>query len=196
VILLIDNYDSFTFNVYQYLCQLKAKVRVVRNDEVTLARIKRMRPEAIVISPGPGNPDQAGISMATVQEFGASTPILGICLGHQSIAQSFGGRIVRAPRLMHGKMTDVWHAKRGLFKGLPNPLTVTRYHSLLVERDSLPRCFRITAETEEGLIMGIRHKRYPIEGVQFHPESYMTQSGMLMLDNFLGRVRRARGESA
>jgi len=188
MILLIDNYDSFTFNVYQYLCQLKATVKVIRNDEVNLKQIARMKPEAIVISPGPGNPDQAGISMPAIEEFGPEIPVLGICLGHQSIAQVFGGKVIRAPRMMHGKLSDITHKKTGIYKGLPSPLSVTRYHSLLVERKSLPSCLRITAETEDGLIMGIRHKKFPIEGIQFHPESYMTQSGIKILDNFLKNV--------
>lgn len=185
MILLIDNYDSFTFNIYQYLCQLKAKVKVVRNDALNLRQIARMKPKGIVISPGPGIPDEAGISMELVTHFGPEIPILGICLGHQSIAQAFGGRVIRAPRMMHGKLSEIYHKRSGLYRGLASPLTVTRYHSLIVERDSLPSCFRITSETEDGLIMGIRHKRYPIEGIQFHPESYMTHSGILMLENFL-----------
>ncbi|MFW7380412.1 MAG: anthranilate synthase component II [Oligoflexus sp.] len=188
MILLIDNYDSFTFNVYQYLCQLKAKVKVVRNDAVHLQQIARMKPQAIVISPGPGNPDQAGISMPVIAEFGPQIPVLGICLGHQSIAQVYGGKVIRAPRMMHGKLSPITHKKTGIYKGLPNPLTVTRYHSLLVERETLPSCLRITAETEDGLIMGIRHKKFPVEGIQFHPESYMTQSGITILENFLQQL--------
>lgn len=189
MILLIDNYDSFTYNIYQFLCQLKAKVKVARNNEISLSQMKRLKLQGIVISPGPGNPDQAGISLSVIQEFGPKIPTLGICLGHQSIAQAFGGRVIRAPRLMHGKLSEVSHRKTGLYKGLPSPLLVTRYHSLIVERESLPACFRITAETADGLIMGIRHKRYPIEGVQFHPESYMTQSGIKILENFLKNIQ-------
>ncbi|SME93646.1 anthranilate synthase component II [Pseudobacteriovorax antillogorgiicola] len=188
MILLIDNYDSFTFNVYQYLCQLGQKVKVVRNDKMAMSDIERMAPDAIVISPGPGNPDQAGITLETIETFAGSIPILGICLGHQSIAQAFGGRVIRAKTMMHGKTSPVSHTGRGLFQGLPKPLTVTRYHSLIVERKSLPKCFRITSETEDGVIMGIKHKRFPIEGIQFHPESYMTDSGLKILENFCAQL--------
>ncbi len=185
MILLIDNYDSFTFNVYQYMCELGAKVKVVRNDKTSLKKIARMNPEAIVISPGPGTPNDAGISLHAITKFAGEYPILGICLGHQSIAQAFGGKVVRAKKLMHGKTSPVYHKKRGLYKSLDNPVQVTRYHSLIVDRDSLPSCLRITAETEDGVIMGIKHKKYPIEGIQFHPESYMTVSGLVMMQNFI-----------
>lgn len=190
MILLIDNYDSFTFNIYQYLSFLKAKVNVIRNDEKNVEQIKRMRNlEAIVISPGPGNPDEAGICLDVVKHLGAEIPILGVCLGHQTIAQAYGGRVVRAKRLMHGKLSLIHHKKTGLYKGLVTPLQVTRYHSLIVERQSLPSCLRITAETDDGTIMGIRHRRYPVEGIQFHPESYMTEDGLRMLENFINRLK-------
>ncbi|NRA64626.1 MAG: aminodeoxychorismate/anthranilate synthase component II [Pseudobacteriovorax sp.] len=188
MILLIDNYDSFTYNVYQYLTDLGARVKVVRNDKTTIAKIAKQRPEAIVISPGPGCPDEAGISLDIVKEFSGVIPILGICLGHQTIGQAFGGKVVRAKKLMHGKVSEITHRKRGLFKGLQHPLVVTRYHSLIVDRDSLPSSLKITAETEDGTIMGLRHSRHFVEGIQFHPESYMTESGLNMFENFLGRL--------
>ncbi len=189
MILLIDNYDSFTFNIYQYLSFLKAKVKVVRNDEKSVAQIAKMRNlDAIVISPGPGNPDEAGICLELVQQLGGEIPLLGVCLGHQTIAQAYGGRVVRAPRLMHGKISHIHHKRTGLYKGLTNPLQVTRYHSLIVERQSLPSCLRVTAETDDGIIMGLRHRRYDVEGIQFHPESYMTQDGLRMLENFITKI--------
>lgn len=185
MILLIDNYDSFTYNVFQYLSMLNQKVRVVRNDKINLAAVGRLNPKRIVISPGPGHPQEAGISLALIQEFHKTIPILGICLGHQAIAHAFGGRVIRAKRMMHGKVSEIKHRSRGLYRDLPNPLAVTRYHSLIVERESLPTCFQITSETTDGVIMGLKHKRYPLEGIQFHPESYMTASGMQMLQNFV-----------
>ena len=188
MILLIDNYDSFTFNVYQYLCQLGQKVKVVRNDKITIKGIEKARPEAIVISPGPGNPNEAGITLEAINSFAGEIPILGICLGHQSIGQAFGGKIVRARTMMHGKVSLINHSGRGLYRGLTNPLSVTRYHSLIIDRPTLPKCFRITAETEDGIIMGIKHKRYPIEGIQFHPESYRTERGIEILENFCNQI--------
>lgn len=185
MIVLIDNYDSFTFNIYQYLSELGARVKVFRNDKISIDKIARLSPEAIVISPGPGTPDDAGITLEAIARFSGEIPILGVCLGHQSIAQAFGGKVVRAKKLMHGKTSPVFHKKRGLYKGLENPFQVTRYHSLIVERQSLPSCLRITSETEDGIIMGLRHKKYHVEGMQFHPESYMTESGLSMLQNFL-----------
>jgi anthranilate synthase/aminodeoxychorismate synthase-like glutamine amidotransferase len=185
MILLIDNYDSFTYNIYQYLGTLGAKVKVVRNDAIAVKDIARLKPEAIVLSPGPGTPDEAGIMLETIKTYAGKIPILGVCLGHQSIGQAFGGKVVRAGKLMHGKTSMVKHSNKGVFKGLPNPLEVTRYHSLIVERKSLPDSLEVTASTDDGLIMGLRHKRFLVEGVQFHPESYMTQKGMEMLQNFL-----------
>lgn len=188
MILLIDNYDSFTFNVSQYLAQLGQKVRVVRNDKITISQIGRMKPSGIVISPGPGRPDGAGIVLELIEEFAGAIPILGICLGHQSIAQAFGGKVVRAKKMMHGKISEIKHTGRGIYKGLPRPLPVTRYHSLIVERESLPSCFRVTSETEDGIIMGIKHKKFSIEGMQFHPESYMTSQGIMLLENFCAQL--------
>lgn len=185
MILLIDNYDSFTFNVEQYLAELKQKVKVVRNDKISLAQIAKMKPDAIVISPGPGTPDEAGITLPLIKEFAGKIPILGICLGHQAIGQAFGGNVKRAPRMMHGKLSTIQHDGKGLFAGLPKSFDVTRYHSLHVEEKGLPSVLKITAKTEDGLIMGLRHKKFAIEGVQFHPESYLTQHGHKMLENFL-----------
>jgi anthranilate synthase/aminodeoxychorismate synthase-like glutamine amidotransferase len=185
MILLIDNYDSFTYNIYQYLGCLGAKVKVVRNDAISVKDVARLKPEAIVLSPGPGTPDESGITLETITTYAGKIPILGVCLGHQSIGQAFGGKVIRAGKLMHGKTSVIEHTNKGVFKGLPNPLEVTRYHSLIVERKSLPDCLEVTATTDDGLIMGLRHKRHLVEGVQFHPESYVTQNGMDMLKNFL-----------
>ena len=190
MILMIDNYDSFTYNVVQYLGELKADVKVVRNDEVTLDDVAALAPEKIVISPGPCTPNEAGISVATIERFAGEIPILGICLGHQSIGQAFGGKVVRARKVMHGKTSPIYHNNTGVFQGLPNPFEATRYHSLVVERESLPDCLEITAwtQTETGEmdeIMGFRHRELAVEGVQFHPESILTESGHDMLDNFL-----------
>jgi len=190
MILMIDNYDSFTYNVVQYLGELKADVKVVRNDEITVDEIADLAPEKIVISPGPCTPNEAGISVATIERFAGETPILGICLGHQSIGQAFGGKVVRARAVMHGKTSPIYHNNTGVFRGLPNPFEATRYHSLVVERESLPDCLEVTAwtQTEDGEvdeIMGFRHRELAVEGVQFHPESILTESGHDMLDNFL-----------
>ena len=184
MILVVDNYDSFTYNLVQYLGELGATVEVVRNDEVTLEEIRAMNPERIVISPGPGDPDDGGISNEVIREFGPMTPVLGVCLGHQCIGQVYGGNITRAPRLMHGKTSPVYHGNDGLFNGVPSPFQATRYHSLIVE-EPLPDCLQIIAFTSEGEVMGLRHKEYPVVGVQFHPESILTEHGKRILLNFL-----------
>lgn len=190
MILMIDNYDSFTYNVVQYLGELDADVKVVRNDELTIADIEVMAPEKIVVSPGPCTPNEAGISVAAIETFAGRIPLLGICLGHQSIGQAFGGKVVRAREVMHGKTSPIYHADKGVFRGLPNPYRATRYHSLVIEKDSLPDCLEITAwtQTEDGQIdeiMGVRHKTLDVEGVQFHPESILTEHGHDLLRNFL-----------
>ncbi len=185
MLLMIDNYDSFTYNLVQYLRELGEEVVVHRNDKITLAEIDRLGPRRLVISPGPCTPNEAGISVEAIRKFAGKLPILGVCLGHQSIGQAFGGRIVRADRLMHGKTSPVFHDGRELFSGLPDPFAATRYHSLLVERETLPDSLEITAWTAEGEIMGLRHRQLPLWGVQFHPESILTVTGMDMLRNFL-----------
>ncbi|MBB3132006.1 para-aminobenzoate synthetase component 2 [Paenibacillus rhizosphaerae] len=185
MILVIDNYDSFTYNLVQYLGELGQEVKVYRNDEITVSGIEELAPDHILISPGPCTPNEAGISLETIAYFKGKIPIFGVCLGHQAIGQAFGGNVIRAERLMHGKTSPIHHHGTSVFEGLPSPFTATRYHSLLVERDSLPDCLEITAETEEGEIMGLRHKEYPIEGVQFHPESIITDYGHQILRNFL-----------
>jgi anthranilate synthase component 2 len=194
VILLIDNYDSFTYNLYQYLCELGATVKVVRNDAITVPGIRRLKPEAIVISPGPGHPGEAGVTLAAIRELGPELPILGVCLGHQAIGEAFGAKVVRAKKLMHGKTSLIKHKGVGVFKGLPSPLEVTRYHSLVVERRTLPKALVVTAATADGVIMGVRHRRYAVEGVQFHPESYVTQHGKDMLANFLRSLGRRKSK--
>ncbi|HYG59488.1 MAG TPA: aminodeoxychorismate/anthranilate synthase component II [Symbiobacteriaceae bacterium] len=185
MILVIDNYDSFTFNLVQFLGELGADLQVYRNDQITLDRIREMNPEKIIVSPGPCTPDQAGISMDVIRELGPVTPILGVCLGHQSIGQVYGGTVCRAPYLMHGKTSPIHHRGEGLFAGLPSPFTATRYHSLIVRREDLPADLEVTAETEDGLIMGMKHKKHPVYGVQFHPESILTEGGKDLLNNFL-----------
>lgn len=185
MILMIDNYDSFTYNIVQEFGMLGADVKVVKNDQVTLDEIEAMKPQAIVFSPGPGNPDSAGITLAAIRRFAGEMPMMGVCLGHQSIAQAFGGRIVAAKQLMHGKISRLKHDGKGLFKGFPQDMIVMRYHSLAVERASLPDCFEITAEAEDGEIMGLRHKTLPIESIQYHPESIGTPDGINQLKNFL-----------
>ena len=185
MLLMIDNYDSFTFNLVQYLGELGEDVLVKRNDEITIAEIERLAPARIVISPGPCSPNEAGISLATIERFSGKVPLLGVCLGHQSIGQAFGGRIVHAKTLMHGKTSQVTHTGVGVFAQLPSPFRATRYHSLVIDRASCPDCLEITAWTEDGEIMGIRHKSMPLEGVQFHPESIMTEHGHQLLGNFL-----------
>ena len=194
MILLIDNYDSFTYNVYQYLGELGAEVSVVRNDEITVAQIERLAPEKIVISPGPCTPNEAGISLEVIKRFAGEIPLLGICLGHQAIGQAFGGEVRRARTVMHGKTSPIHHEGKGVFRGLPQPMTATRYHSLIVGWDSLPDCLEVTAwtETPEGEkdeIMGLRHRTLPVEGVQVHPESIFSPQGKTLLENFLeGRL--------
>ncbi|USB33330.1 aminodeoxychorismate/anthranilate synthase component II [Paenibacillus sp. YPG26] len=192
MILVIDNYDSFTYNLVQYLGELGEEVTVRRNDEIDINGIKQLAPDHILISPGPCTPNEAGISLEVIENFKGVIPIFGVCLGHQAIGQSFGGNVIRAERLMHGKTSPILHQGASVFEGLPTPFTATRYHSLLVERDTLPDCLEITAETEEGEIMGLRHKEYDVEGVQFHPESIITDHGHQILRNFLSRKAGAR----
>ena len=185
MILLLDNYDSFTYNLAQYLGQLGQKLAVRRNDEITLDEIARMRPERIIISPGPCTPREAGLSVPIVERFAGRIPILGVCLGHQAIGDAFGGKVVRAKKIMHGKTSKIHHDRKTIFRGLPQDFEATRYHSLIVERRSLPRCLEISAETSDGVIMGLRHRQFPVEGVQFHPESVLTAAGFSLLRNFL-----------
>jgi anthranilate synthase component II len=185
MLLLIDNYDSFTYNLYQYFAELGVEVTVVRNDKITIAEIEDMKPDRIVISPGPGQPQDAGISGEVVRRFGPSLPLLGVCLGHQCIGHSYGAVVGQAPVIMHGKSSLVRHDGRGLFNGLPQPFRAIRYHSLEVRRDNLPAELEVTARTEDGTIMGIRHRQYPTVGIQFHPESFMTENGKDILKNFL-----------
>jgi len=187
MLLMIDNYDSFTYNIVQYLGELGEDVRTVRNDEITLEQIERMAPERICISPGPKAPKDAGISLDILREFKGKLPILGVCLGHQAIGEAFGGNVIRAKQVMHGKTSLIAHTGEGVFKGLPSPFTVIRYHSLAIERASLPDCLEVTAWTDDGEIMGVRHKEYDIEGVQFHPESILSEHGHALLKNFLAR---------
>jgi anthranilate synthase/aminodeoxychorismate synthase-like glutamine amidotransferase len=188
MIIVIDNYDSFTFNLVQYLGELHDDIRVFRNDKTTIPEIRALKPRAIVISPGPCTPKEAGISVEVVKLLGPIVPLLGVCLGHQSIGYAFGGDIVRAPYLMHGKVSEILHDGKKIYAGLPNPFIATRYHSLIIERASCPECLEITAQTSDGIIMGVRHRKYPIEGVQFHPESILTQSGKTLLKNFLSNT--------
>ncbi len=187
MLLLIDNYDSFTYNLFQYLSELGEEVVVVRNDKTTLDEISRMRPERIVISPGPSTPLRAGISNEVIKHFGPALPILGVCLGHQCIGFSYGGTIGQAKQIMHGKSSLIYHNGQGVLAGLPNPFSAIRYHSLVVKRQGLPDCLEVTAWTDDGEIMGLRHKQYPVEGVQFHPESFMTEVGKDLLKNFLNK---------
>jgi anthranilate synthase component 2 len=196
MILVIDNYDSFTYNLVQYLGELgeelpvASEIEVYRNDKIDLEKIRHLQPDGIVISPGPGRPEDAGISLALIEHLGPTIPILGVCLGHQSIGQVFGGKIISAPVLMHGKTSEIYHQDGGIFQGLENPLTATRYHSLVIERQSLPDVLEITAWVEDGTIMGVRHRDYPhIQGVQFHPESILTRSGKQLLRNFLNSLK-------
>ncbi len=190
MILMIDNYDSFTYNLVQYLGELRAEVKVVRNDDITLDDIAALAPEKIVISPGPCTPNEAGVSLDVIAHFAGRIPLLGVCLGHQSIGQAFGGKVIRAPQVMHGKTSPVFHAGKGVFTGLKNPLQATRYHSLVIDKESLPDCLEITAWTQNpdggmGEIMGVRHKTLAVEGVQFHPESILSEQGHELLNNFL-----------
>ena len=185
MILLLDNYDSFTYNLAQYLGEFGCTVEVHRNDKISVEHIAQRKPEAIIISPGPCTPREAGISVELVQKLAGKFPILGVCLGHQAIGEAFGGKIVRAPKLFHGKTSEIHHDKKGVFRKLPEPFTATRYHSLVIERKSMPRELTVTAETDDGVIMGVRHKKYKLEGVQFHPESVLTTCGKQLLKNFL-----------
>ena len=182
---MIDNYDSFTYNLVQYMGELGAELKIFRNDKITIEEIEAEKPEKIVISPGPCTPDEAGISLDVVRTFSGRIPILGVCLGHQSIGQAFGGKVVRAPEIVHGKTSGIFHDNRTIFEGLDNPLVATRYHSLIVERETVPDCFEISAWTEDGIIRGFRHKEHQTEGVQFHPESILTVEGKKLLKNFL-----------
>lgn len=184
MIIVIDNYDSFTYNLVQYLGELGQEIQVYRNDQVTVEEVRAMQPDHIVISPGPGDPHDGGISLELLRELGPTTPIFGVCLGHQCIGEAFGGQVVRAPRLMHGKTSRVYHNGEGLFNGIPSPFQATRYHSLIVQ-EPLPDCLEVTAFTSQGEVMGVRHKEYPVVGVQFHPESILTEHGKRILQNFL-----------
>ena len=185
MLLVIDNYDSFTYNLVQYFGELGAEMKVIRNDELSVAEIAELKPERIVVSPGPCTPNEAGASVEVITELGETTPILGVCLGHQSIAQAFGGDVIRAERLMHGKTSPILHEEKSVFAGLPSPMQATRYHSLIVKKETLPDCLEVTAWTEEDEIMGLKHKELDIHGVQFHPESILTKEGMNLLQNFL-----------
>ena len=195
MILMIDNYDSFAYNLVQYIGELGVEVKVVRNDAFTLAEIEQLAPQIIVVSPGPCTPNEAGISLDVISYFAGKIPILGVCLGHQSIGQAFGGKVIRAERLMHGKTSPVFHDGKGVNANMPNPFRATRYHSLLVEKESLPDCLEVTSWTEEGEIMGLRHKEYAVEGVQYHPESIMTEQGKKLIENFIG-VHSSLGKGA
>ena len=196
MILMIDNYDSFTYNLVQYLGQLGEEVAVRRNDETTIGEIEALQPEAIFLSPGPCSPEKAGITVDVVRRFHRELPIMGVCLGHQAIGHAFGGRVVRAGRLMHGKTSPILNDGRTIFSGLASPFAAGRYHSLIVERESLPDCLEVSAETEEGEIMGLRHRQYPVEGIQFHPESILTPGGKRIMKNFLTLIdRKGRGDA-
>ncbi|HET8625843.1 MAG TPA: aminodeoxychorismate/anthranilate synthase component II [Thermomicrobiales bacterium] len=193
MILLLDNYDSFTYNLYQYLCELGAEVVVRRNDKITLAEVDRLAPERVVVSPGPRTPREAGISVELIRHCAGRVPVLGVCLGHQAIGAAFGATVVRAPSLMHGKLSAVTHDGRGVFAGLPQGFMATRYHSLVLDRATLPACLMVSAETADGVVMGVRHRDYAIEGVQFHPEAILTEHGHDLLRNFLALPNRAAG---
>ncbi len=189
MLLLIDNYDSFTYNLFQYLSELGEEVVVVRNDKTTIEKIEEMTPQRIVVSPGPSTPQRAGISNDVIRHFGSRLPILGVCLGHQCIGYSYGGKVEQAKQIMHGKSSMINHDGQGVFDGMPNPFSAIRYHSLVVARDGLPDCLEVTAWTEDGTIMGLRHRQHQVEGIQFHPESFMTEAGKDVLGNFLMGVR-------
>ncbi|TQR18178.1 aminodeoxychorismate/anthranilate synthase component II [Psychrobacillus vulpis] len=195
MILMIDNYDSFTYNLVQYIGELGVEVKVVRNDELTISEIEQLAPNIIVVSPGPCTPNEAGISLETITYFAGKIPVFGVCLGHQSIGQAFGGKVIRAERLMHGKTSPVFHDGKGVNTNMPNPFQATRYHSLLVEKESLPNCLEVTSWTEEGEIMGLRHKEFAVEGVQFHPESIMTEEGKKLIRNFIEAYSPSKMES-
>lgn len=194
--ILIDNYDSFTYNLYHYLGEIGAEVDVYRNDEISVDELKAKNPDGIILSPGPCTPDDAGICMDIIDKLGKSIPILGVCLGHQSIGQVYGGKVIRAPYLMHGKVSEMFHKDRTLFNGFKSPFIATRYHSLIVERESLPDTLEITAETEDGIIMGLSHKQYPVHGVQFHPESIASEHGHDLLKNFISMAEDFNREAA
>jgi anthranilate synthase/aminodeoxychorismate synthase-like glutamine amidotransferase len=189
MLLMIDNYDSFTYNLVQYLGEMYDDIRVYRNDTISVDAIRSLAPAGIVVSPGPCTPNEAGISVELIRQLGPTIPTLGVCLGHQSIGQAFGGKVIRAPYLMHGKVSQIHHDGKTIFQNLPNPFTATRYHSLIIERHSCPSELEITAETEDKLIMGVRHREFPIEGIQFHPESILTEAGKVLLGNFVGRLK-------
>ncbi|MCR3758044.1 anthranilate synthase component II [Clostridium felsineum] len=193
MILIIDNYDSFTYNLYQYVGEIYKNVEVVRNDEISIEVIREMKPEGIIISPGPGNPSEAGISVEVVEKLGKDIPILGICLGHQSIAEAFSGRVIGAPTIMHGKTSVIKHDAKDIFEGVKNPLKVMRYHSLIAEKATLSSELTVTAETNDGIIMAVKHKKYKIYGIQFHPESYFTEEGRKIIRNFLGGICNVKG---
>jgi anthranilate synthase/aminodeoxychorismate synthase-like glutamine amidotransferase len=193
MLLMIDNYDSFTYNLYQYFSELGEEVSVFRNDKISIQEIERLKPSRIVVSPGPSTPQQAGISIEVIKHFGSLLPILGVCLGHQCIGAGYGGVVTRANKIMHGKSSLIHHNNQGVFAGLPVPFSAIRYHSLAVQRDTLPDCLDVTAWTDDGTIMGLRHKSFPIEGIQFHPESFMTQYGKELLSNFL-QLRRGEND--
>jgi anthranilate synthase/aminodeoxychorismate synthase-like glutamine amidotransferase len=195
MILMIDNYDSFTYNLVQYIGQLGGDVRVFRNDRVTLQEIDEMSPEAIFLSPGPCSPKEAGITVEVIRAFYNKCPLLGVCLGHQSIGYAFGGKVIRAERIMHGKTSHIRSDGKTIYRGLPNPFVAGRYHSLIVEKKSIPDCLMVTAETEEGEVMGIRHREYPVEGIQFHPESILTPHGKRIIKNFLESLKKRGGDS-
>lgn len=188
MILMIDNYDSFTFNLVQYLGEMGEELKVFRNNAIAIDQIRTMRPDRIVISPGPGRPENSGIIIEAIREFAGDMPILGVCLGHQAIGAAFGGQVVRAPTIMHGKTSRIFHDGRTIYRGLDQPFTATRYHSLVVSPEGFPECLEVTARTEDGLVMGLRHRTHPVEGVQFHPESILTQAGKRLLANFLEGV--------
>ena len=189
MLLMIDNYDSFTFNLVQYFGELGAEVKVFRNDELTVQRIEALSPSHVVISPGPCTPNEAGVTLAAIEQLAGRVPILGVCLGHQAIGQAFGGKVVRAKQVMHGKVSRISHDGKGVFTKIENDFVATRYHSLVVERESLPECLEVSAQSEDGEIMGLRHRRLPVEGVQFHPEALLTEHGHKMLENFMKGVR-------
>jgi anthranilate synthase component 2 len=195
MILIIDNYDSFTYNLYQYIGEIYDDVKVVRNDDVTVEDVKNLCPEGIVLSPGPGRPENSGVCIDVIRELGDSIPVLGICLGHQAIGFAYGGNVVRAKEIMHGKVSSVKHDGKGLFKGIKNPLTVMRYHSLIVEKEGLPEQLEITAETNDGVIMGLKHKGYPVYGLQFHPESILTEEGKALIRNYLEEICNVKGSN-